>query len=113
MDITISTNITFLGCSNGTIFDFHNNNIGMMNLKYASNKINTFTMKNIIIQNFYNKDDAIGLSAFYFNSNNYNFYFIGKNCTFQNNNSKLFYFQVSTNYQTPNGPQVIFDDCKF
>jgi len=103
----ISNNVSFIGSTNRTIFDFSDSE-STFTISYINENQNTLIFENIIFQNFkiYNSNDQL------FNVKTYNFgNFIWNNCTF-NNNDKLFYFD---NYNHSSEGEVViqFNSCNF
>ncbi|OUM60856.1 hypothetical protein PIROE2DRAFT_13299, partial [Piromyces sp. E2] len=105
IESTLLMNITFSGHKDGTIFDYHYNYKGIFSFSSVGKKGITFTIENIIIQNYYTPKSVNNIPVIFFESDNYNFYFFGKNCTFQNNISKIFKIQATPNNQIQTNPQ--------
>jgi len=117
IDIFITLNVTFLGCSDGTIFDFKKNNNGMMNITYSNNNSNIVKFKNIIFKNFgqdINQNDYM----FLINSDTDENYLKFENCIFTDIQCNIFemnfsYLKEYNNISFNSDYFITFVNCDF
>jgi len=117
INIYVTSNITFSGFSNGTYFDFKNDNKGFMKIKYLKDEINTIKFENIIFKN-YGKDVDGSNNMISVNFESDKNYLKFENCTFIDNQYIIFDMNVSYNKEdykmTLNSDYFItFDNCNF
>jgi len=111
-DITVNYNITFIGNSKGTLFDFKNEKQGAFTFIFPQKKTKlTITFENIIFDNLGNILDYIALFMIKFSINdNGNHNIIINNCAFRNNHFPILNIQTDT---AAIKLSVIFNNCKF
>jgi len=107
IDITVNSDINFIGNSKGTLFDYKNKKKGTFNFNISQNS--TITFENIIFDNAGSGLDSVSIIYISFNSKNNNVIF--NNCTFQNN--YLTILNIQSDYVTKNINIVLFNHCKF
>eukprot|EP00833_Pecoramyces_ruminatium_P013753 jgi/Orpsp1_1/1187785/evm.model.d7180000060165.1 len=88
IDMSIITNISFIGNKNGTIFDYKRDKKGRMIFNIINNKGETIKFENIIFENF-NPDGVYEIEILLINAISDNYFFIVNNCTFQNNDYRI------------------------
>jgi len=117
INLFITSNITFSGYSEEIIFDFKNENNGIMNITYLENKWNNTNIvkfENIIFKNF-GQECKEKKYMFIIDSDTDMNYLKFENCTFIDNKHTLFKLNVS-NYDDTflNSDYFItFDNCVF
>jgi len=108
IDITVLSNISFIGNKNGTIFDYRNNYKGAF--KIILNKESIIKVENIIFENFNTQGfvHAMKLDIFF-----PNFKIIISQCTFRYNHHAFFAinFEYPQLFHSENN--INFNDCNF
>ncbi len=92
----ITSNVIFSGCSDGTVFDFKNNNNGLIGIKYSNDTSNTVKFENIIFKNFgenMNRKNYMFSVISYSDKNYLKF----ENCTFTDIRYIIFDVDISNN----------------
>jgi len=115
IDIISLTDISLIGNSNGTVFDFKNDRIGLIKITHDGNG-ETIVIKNIIFKNFFNKEfirTKSELSLINLTSPSDNFFFVLSNCTIQNSYHCIMYFDVTTSISTHDNPSIVIENCNF
>jgi len=118
-DLTITSNITFIGNENGTIFDFQNDVRGKMkflyNIKNNSNYKNTVKVENIHFINYGDTEYLLsGVGLLKVSTTVDNFQCIFKNCIFENSRQALIYIRNDYCYKPiPEESIVLFENCFF
>jgi len=117
INIPVTSNITFLGRFDGTVFDFKKNDNGMMKFSNLKDNGNIVKFENIIFKNFGQELNS-DINIFSFNSDTDRNYLKIKNCTFINNQYTLFdinisYFEEYSNVAFNSEYFIIFDNCDF
>ncbi|ORX54261.1 hypothetical protein BCR36DRAFT_410804 [Piromyces finnis] len=119
ININIINKVTFLGNENGTIFNYNYTKRGCFFISINSvdsNKGELFTLENIIFKNYSVGGVATdGVQIMFVRGYSDKFQFLVKNCTFTENEYKLFRIDVrcSVNKNDNNAPFVLFDHCNF
>jgi len=111
--INVEKQVTFLGNDNGTIFNYNYNRSGTFSVS-ITNKDVLFKMENIIFEKYRNDRASDGVQIMFLRTYSDDFQFLVKNCTFRDNDYKLFRIdvRVTKNYKK-NWPYILFDHCKF
>jgi len=108
IDMSVYSNISFIGNANGTVFDYNEDKKGSFKVFITKN----FSLKfeNIIFENFntkgYNDLYNILLDT---SSDKFNVEF--NNCTFRNNKEQL--IGIASTYTNKVDSQIIFHQCNF
>ncbi|ORX50769.1 hypothetical protein BCR36DRAFT_397449 [Piromyces finnis] len=110
-NITVQSNITFIGNTNGTIFDFGKVPRGRLIFSYPSRGY-TVKIENIIFEN-YSSTGLYDVEMMIINVYSDNYYFILNNCTFQNNYYRVIRIDTAINKWTHTHPSVIINNCNF
>ncbi|ORX64116.1 hypothetical protein BCR32DRAFT_273221 [Anaeromyces robustus] len=109
IDISVETNIYFIGNINGTYFDYKNGPRGTMHFNiYNGGKDKTISYDNII---FGNSSPTASLIRLESTKDQMNVVF--NNCTFENHNNNIINFQITCTYQVQLTPQIVFNKCNF
>jgi hypothetical protein len=86
IDVSVTTNITLIGCEKKTIFDYKNNKKGVLLFTLTGFKKDSVRIENIIFENYYTFDVGYNeINLFYLKAVYNTFYFHIKNCIFRNN----------------------------
>jgi len=111
--VNVEKKVTFLGNENGTIFNYKYDRRGPFSVS-ISKKAELFKMENIIFEKYKNDRASDGVQIMFLHTYSDDFQFLVKNCTFRDNDFKLFRIdvQVTKNYKN-NWPYILFDHCKF
>jgi len=109
-EITMDVNVKFIGRTEGTILDYHNDKKGKIKAQFSQGKSKKFTMENIIFEN-YESDKYVYILNFI--SRTFDFYIELKNCTFRNCVSSF----LSVDKYDSNNPiqhdHLLIENCKF
>jgi len=115
MDISVVSNITFIGNSKGTTtFDYHNNKRGRLIFTYSNYKD-----KNQIVKfeniNFVNFDplNAGDTEMIIIQANSDHFYFVVNNCNIQNNAYRFLRLDYKCNKPSHNNTSVLIKNTNF
>jgi len=112
MEISIYSNIKFIGNNNGTVFDF-DNNFQAFKTEFSRNKGDILKYENIVFKNFKYHTLSEGIGIMYLSSKSDNFTLAFENCTFQDNYNSLLYLDVNNQKVSKNDYSVIINNCKF
>ena len=115
--INVINKVKFLGNENGTVFNYNYDRNGIFKVSINSvdrDRGELFTLENIIFEKYKNDRASDGIQIMFVVATSDNFQFLVKNCTFRDNDFKLFRIdvQVTKNYKN-NWPYILFDHCKF
>lgn len=115
IEVSIFTNITFIGNKNGTVFDYKNDRRSAIGYLLPLNKGETIKYENIIFKNYHTDSfDIVGIQMLRVQAvNSNNFYIIFNNCTFQNNNHNIFQFDVPCPSHSQENTPIKFINCNF
>jgi len=113
INISITSNITFSGLTDGTVFDFKNFNNGFMKIMFKRNKGDTIKFENIIFKNFYPDIDIVYAFMFSYNFESDGNYIKYENCVFIDNNYTLFNIKMSYTKTINSDYFISFDHCNF
>ncbi|OUM62720.1 hypothetical protein PIROE2DRAFT_10929 [Piromyces sp. E2] len=113
-DFTVISNISIIGNSNGTIFDYRNNIKGILSFYFESDNTRV-TIENIIFINFYeyHKEFDDRIQMIYIQSELEKFYFTFNNCTFQNNYNRLINIKMKCHKSSHLEPAILLNECNF
>ncbi|OUM59932.1 hypothetical protein PIROE2DRAFT_14410 [Piromyces sp. E2] len=112
VDISVNSNISFIGSKNGSVFDFKKNKLGAFNISFARTKIDTVRFENITFTNYREKvlsDQGMSLMTINSSADKYNLIF--ENCNFTENNFILFDINFACKKTT--NPLFSFNNCNF
>ncbi|ORY28851.1 hypothetical protein LY90DRAFT_674031 [Neocallimastix californiae] len=96
-DISIESNISFIGNEKGTVFDYKGDSRGTFELNFHNvhGYGKTIKFNNIVFKNYYANTKVIsGVQIIQINSFSLNFFVILNNCIFQNNFNKIIYVNL-------------------
>jgi len=118
-DLNVSTNLYFIGNQNGTTFDYCNSKLGVLHIRMNNNNNNnnnketTIIFKNIIFENFNDRDNLytqhLRIMDIFQEPKKY---IIFENCTFQNNKQDLLSFHAA-NTKVLDDFYIQFNNCSF
>ncbi|ORY21775.1 hypothetical protein LY90DRAFT_676120 [Neocallimastix californiae] len=112
IDIPVQSNISFIGNKNGTVFDYKHDKRGRLIFNYSTNKGETVKMENIIFENFNSFGITFTEILLVFATSD-NFYFIINNCTFRNNENRIFRSEITCEERSHSEPSIVFNNCNF
>jgi len=115
IDVSVTTNITLIGCEKKTIFDYKNNKKGVLLFTLTGFKKDSVRIENIIFENYYTFDVGYNeINLFYLKAVYNTFYFHIKNCIFRNNIHTIGQIEVENhNLKYIKSPQVVIENCEF
>jgi len=105
--IYVNYDITFIGNSNVTIFDYKNERMGLFHFIYHQNSNITITIENIIFDNAGSEIANVDIFKINFNTNNNKIIF--NNCIFRNNYLPILNLEENNNYNS----LATFNHCNF
>jgi len=115
-EITVLSNISFIGNDNGTIFDYNNKRRGALNFKFVDTgeKIKYLNFHNIIYENLMEKDVSFyGINVITIQTYTDKVSININNCTFRNNHGNTFQLISKCMKTTYENPSIVFNNCTF
>jgi len=107
-DVSVNENISLIGRTNRTIFDFNNSKRSHFRFFFINRK--EVKLENIIFENY---SSTTVDSVVYVSSRTYDFYIEFNNCTFRNSNNIRINFRIEACNNRKKSIQVLFNGCTF
>jgi len=111
VDISVNSNISFIGNKNGTVFDYNYGKIGGFKFDFSRLKNDTVKFENITFKKYKEKVISQGMTTLTVFSSTDNYNMIFNNCNFIENEYVILNI-VLTCKKTSN-PFIFFNNCNF
>ncbi|ORX45341.1 hypothetical protein BCR36DRAFT_358228, partial [Piromyces finnis] len=112
IDITVNSNISFIGNKNGTVFDYKGDKKGRLIFNYFDNKERKIKIENISFENF-NNFGIIDIEMIILNTKSDNIFLTFDDCIVRNNNYRFLRIDYACNMPSHSEPSIIFNNCEF
>jgi len=114
IDVSVSTNIKFIGNEKGTIFDYYYSfHSFYFKMNQANTKENSITFENIIFKNYQYPSKTEGFGVVLVEAPSKNFNLIFENCNFEGNRNSVIRLDIKDGISSKDDYSVIINNCKF